>query len=207
MSEDSGAGHSGAGHSGAGDIGAETRALCAAHGERMLALARRSVELGVRGGRQAQVDDADLAGPGACFVTLYRRGALRGCIGSIEPRRPLAQDIWANAHAAAFEDPRFPPMTVPELDGLSVSISVLGPLSPMRFADELDLRSQLQPGVDGLLIGDQGRRAIYLPSVWEVLPRVEDFVGQLKRKAGLSADHWSATFEAWRYVTVKVGGD
>jgi AmmeMemoRadiSam system protein A len=145
---------------------------------------------------------ASLLEQGACFVTLNESGQLRGCIGSLEARRPLAVDVCENAYAAAFRDPRFAALTEPELDKLDLSISVLTPARAMQFESEQDLIRQLRPGVDGLILTDAGRRGTFLPSVWEQLPEATDFLRHLKLKAGLPADHWSDGLRVERYTTI-----
>jgi AmmeMemoRadiSam system protein A/AmmeMemoRadiSam system protein B len=127
--------------------------------------------------------------PGACFVTLHRRGELRGCIGSLEPRRPLAQDVAHNAGAAALRDPRFPAVRPDELAGLDVEVSVLGPARRLSFTSEHDLLSQLRPGVDGVIIEEAmgERRATFLPAVWQSLPEPSEFIRQLLRKGGMES--------------------
>ena len=105
---------------------------------------------------------------------------------------------------AAFGDQRFPPLTAAELDGLTLSVSVLTPPVPMRFTGEADLLAQLRPGVDGLIIEDCGRRALFLPAVWEQLPDPAHFLAHLKAKAGMPIDHWSPHFKASRFQAVEV---
>ena len=141
----------------------------------------------------------------ASFVTLELDGRLRGCIGSLNAARPLVEDVLHNAYAAAFRDPRFPPVTAEELTRLDIHISLLTPAEPMQFASEEDLLGQIQPGVDGLILEDQGRRGTFLPSVWESLPEARQFLAHLKRKAGLPEDYWSGTVRVWRYRTEVVG--
>ncbi|MGC9456999.1 MAG: AmmeMemoRadiSam system protein A [Halothiobacillaceae bacterium] len=138
--------------------------------------------------------------PGASFVTLHKQDRLRGCIGSLEARRPLGLDVIHNAFDAAFRDPRFPPLMAEELPQLSLLVSVLGPMTPMAIQDAAELRQQLTPGRDGLVIAtpDGASQATFLPSVWQQLPEPENFVGQLLRKAGLPADY-SGPLKAWRY--------
>lgn len=146
-----------------------------------------------------------LARPGAAFVTLKRNGQLRGCIGSPQAWRPLAEDVCDNAVKAAFADPRFPPLTAREMDGLGLSISVLTPPRPMQVGDQADLLSRLRPRRDGLIIEDRGRSALFLPSVWEQLPDPAAFLAHLKAKAGLRADHWSETVRASRFSAIEIG--
>lgn len=137
----------------------------------------------------------------ATFVTLTIGGRLRGCIGMLEACRPLAEDVAENARAAAFEDPRFPPLTLPELAKLEIHISILSPSEEMVFSSESDLLRQIRPGVDGLILQEGFRRGTFLPSVWAELPEKELFLTHLKLKAGLPADYWSDTLRVFRYTT------
>ena len=189
----------------------QTQALLGRYGATILSVAAASIRHGLEYATPLPVDPermpAELAKPGACFVTLKKAGRLRGCIGSPEAHRQLIKAVSENAFRAAFKDPRFPPLSITELPALSLSISVLSPQSPMTFKDERDFLDQLRPGIDGLDIQDGGRRALFLPSVWEQLPNVDDFVGRLKMKAGLKADHWSPGFKAFRFTADEVRQD
>ncbi len=142
-----------------------------------------------------------LRAPGASFVTLHKLGQLRGCIGSLEPRQALAQDVADNAYSAAFRDPRFSPVQADELAALDLDISLLTPAQAMRFDSEQDLLQQLTPGQDGLILSAEGHRGTFLPSVWESLPKPADFLHHLKQKAGLPADYWSDEIVIERYGT------
>jgi AmmeMemoRadiSam system protein A len=137
----------------------------------------------------------------ATFVTLTIGGHLRGCIGTLEARRPLAEDVAENARAAAFEDPRFPPLTRAELGKLEIRISILSPSEEMKVTSEEDLLRQIRPGVDGLVLQEGFRRGTFLPSVWEELPAKKEFWMHLKLKAGLPPDYWSDTVRVFRYTT------
>ena len=173
-------------------------------GPRLLQLAWSSIRARLAGGTVAPPSEpAALTRPGACFVTLKRDGRLRGCIGSPQAWRPLGQDVVDNAAKAAFEDSRFAPLTAPELDGLTLSVSVLTAPVPMRFTDEADLLRQLRPGIDGLIIEDGGHPALVLPAVWEQLPDPAQFLAHLKAKAGMRVDHWSPHFKASRFHAVE----
>lgn len=144
-------------------------------------------------------DHAALAEPGATFVTLRRWGALRGCIGSLQAHRLLEHDVRHNASAAAFRDPRFAPLAVREVEGLEIEVSLIGGTRPMAVVSEDEALARLRPGVDGVLLEWRGRRATFLPQVWEQLPAPADFLGALKEKAGLGAGFWAADLQLSRY--------
>lgn len=144
-----------------------------------------------------------LSEPGACFVTLTINGNLRGCIGSLEPYRPLREDLKENACAAAFRDPRFPPLTGTELDAVRVEVSLLSPVSPISFRDEADAVAQLRPGTDGVLLEFRGHRGTFLPQVWDQLPDRREFFAHLKMKAGLSPQFWNDGVRLYRYTVEK----
>lgn len=141
----------------------------------------------------------ELAEPGASFVTLTQNGRLRGCIGSLEAQRPLATDVAENAFAAAFRDPRFPPLSQEELARTRVEVSLLTPAKPFPVSGEEDALARLQPGIDGLILSFGRRRATFLPQVWESLPDPRQFMRELKLKAGLSADFWDPAVTLARY--------
>jgi AmmeMemoRadiSam system protein A len=187
------------------------RAAVEALGPSLIDLVRRSILFGLDTGQPPNVaTDGSLApllaAPGAAFVTLRRHGALRGCIGSAVATRPLIVDVVQHTFNSAFRDWRFPRLDWLELAGLSLSVSVLTPPSPMRFDGEADLLAQLRPGVDGLIIEDLGRRSLFLPSVWEEIPKPRQFLGVLKLKAGLPAEHFSPEFRAQRFRSIEVKG-
>jgi AmmeMemoRadiSam system protein A len=173
------------------------------HKRQLLELAGASIRKGLCGEsltiRQADYPEP-LRAPRATFVTLRVDAGLRGCIGTIEARRPLVEDIVANARAAAFEDPRFPALTWPEFGRLDIHISVLSIPEPMQFDSEEDLLRQLRPHVDGLIIEEGFQRGTFLPSVWEQLPEPREFLRNLKCKAGLPADYWSHQIRIRRYT-------
>jgi AmmeMemoRadiSam system protein A len=113
-------------------------------------------------------------------------------------------DVARNAFGAAFADPRFPPLHAGEAAGLEVHLSILGPLERLDVACEAELLRALRPGVDGLVLRDGARRATFLPAVWESVSGPPAFVRELRRKAGLEPDHWSATLEVFRYTVESV---
>ncbi len=126
----------------------------------------------------------------AVFVTLTTKQdhQLRGCIGSLEAYRPLYKDIIANAQAAALQDPRFPPLKPDELKNISIEVSLLSKPEPLSYHNTEELKKKIRPFKDGVVLEHQGKRATYLPSVWEQLPHFDDFFSNLCQKAGLSHD-------------------
>jgi len=176
------------------------------HGPLLLDLARQAITARLHGHQRPLPSNLPTAlhAPGASFVTLKRQGTLRGCIGSPTAWRPLVEDVADNAEKAAFHDPRFKPLRSEEWADLDVSLSILTPSEPMTFVDEADLLAQLRPRVDGLIIEDGARRALFLPSVWEMLPDPADFLQHLKHKAGMPPNHWSNTFSAKRFQAIEI---
>ena len=172
-------------------------------GATLLALARSAIAERFGRPESAAAGHPALERPGATFVTLQQAGELRGCIGSLVAHRKLAVDVRENALAAAFRDPRFAPLSARELDVTTVEVSLLAPPAPFEVAGEDDLLSRLEPGVDGIVIELGARRATFLPQVWESLPDPRDFVGALKRKAGLPADFWSPEVRVSRYTVAR----
>jgi len=135
----------------------------------------------------------------ATFVTLTKDGALRGCIGSLSATRPLGEDVAANARAAAFQDPRFPKLKREEWPHCRVEVSLLSSPKPIAFADEAELLAQIHAGEDGLILEADGKRATFLPQVWEGLPDKRQFLGELVKKAGLPPETRLARCKVSRY--------
>ena len=131
---------------------------------------------------------------------------MRGCIGSLEATRPLAQDVAENALAAALRDPRFAELSAAEWPQCEVEVSFLSTPKPIRFTDEADLLRQIHAGEDGLILEAEGRRATFLPQVWQGVPDKRAFLGQLLRKAGLPADTRLETCRISRYRVMKFDG-
>lgn len=161
-------------------------------GRALLKLARRTIaaRLGCGEPPESGNDQRELQRQGAVFVTLKKRGRLRGCIGNLEPVGPLWQGVHDNALNAAFNDYRFPPLSAEEIDDVHIDISILGPAVPLDYADADDLLAKLRPGMDGVILRCGSAGATFLPHVWQQLPNPEDFLDHLCRKAGLSDAAW-----------------
>jgi AmmeMemoRadiSam system protein B/AmmeMemoRadiSam system protein A len=171
-------------------------------GGSLLQIARGAIE-GRLLGPARSVEAPWLAQAGASFVTLTRDGALRGCIGSLQAARPLGVDVAENALGAAFRDPRFSPVDAAEWPRCRVEVSLLSAPKALRFADEADLLGQISAGEDGLVLEADGRRATFLPQVWESLPDKLQFLRELARKAGLPADVRLGRCKVSRYRVAK----
>jgi len=171
----------------------------------LLRLARSSIDYGLIHREHMPVDYDELPpalkDPAATFATLYLEGQLRGCCGSLEAVRPLAEDVVRSAFRAAFHDPRFDPVGKHELDAMRLEVSVLSPLEPIPSCNEADLLKTLMPGIDGLVIVADGACATFLPKVWDMLPDPRQFLAALKTKCGLADDYWSDRLEFKRYRT------
>lgn len=196
---------------GALDFEVTTKALLDKYGFSLVCLAAKSIDHGLNHGDPLPVEinkyADELCQIGASFITLSRNGRLRGCIGTPEAHQPLVCDVAHNAFQAGFKDPRFPPLSISECPDLTLSISVLSPQTAMSFDAEAEFMKQLRPGVDGLVIAEGRNRALFLPAVWKQLPDPSLFVSRLKQKAGLSSDHWSGSFQAWRFIAASTSLD
>ena len=168
-----------------------TETLLTERGGVLLPIARATIASTLGRAHQADEKAIWLQGQGACFVTLTQDGELRGCIGTLEAHRTLLQDVKANAHAAAFRDPRFAPLSAIELDNTEVEVSLLSIMTPVQFTSERDALTQLKPGEYGVVFEYGRHRSTFLPQVWEQLPHVNEFMAHLKYKAGLPPDFWA----------------
>jgi len=153
----------------------------------LLALARRTIEERLKIGQTAEYEPGlpELLEKRGAFVTLKKKGDLRGCIGNFQSRENLARTIREMALAAAFEDPRFPPVTLPELAKIDIEISVLTPLKEVQDPREIKV------GEDGIYITRGINRGVFLPQVateqgWDR----ETFLENCCYKAGLPGDAW-----------------
>ena len=135
-----------------------------------------------------------LTRPGGAFVTLHKRGELRGCIGHIEPTEPLGSVVPRCAVAASATDPRFPPITLAELDSIDIEISLLGPLEAIAGSQDVEI------GRHGLVVERGWQRGLLLPQVaiewkWDT----EAFLAHTCQKAGLPRDAWRQGATVWRF--------
>ena len=162
----------------------------------LLELARRSVEHQVRTGRLLRPDPEWVARrprfqpARGVFVTLEKAGALRGCVGEIEPQRALHAAVIRAAAEAAMHDTRFAPVEVSELDEIALSVTVLGAPTPFAARDPEALLAEIEPGRDGVVLEYEGRRSTFLPQVWDQLPDPVDFLRRLSLKQGAPRDAW-----------------
>ncbi len=169
----------------------------------LLALARASLERGVKEGRPADVP-GEVAGrfprlraDRGSVVTLKVRGRLRGCIGSLEAREPLADGVARNAVLAALRDPRFAPVLREELAGIRLSISVLDAPRPLAASGEA-LLAKLGAERPGVILEHAGRTSTFLPAVWEELPDPAQFLAALCEKQGSPATCWTSAGTTFR---------
>jgi AmmeMemoRadiSam system protein A len=168
----------------------------------LLRLARDAIVGHLTGSAAPATNPCEAAGwPGAAFVTLHKRGELRGCIGHIEANEPLGAVIARCAVAACSSDPRFPPVDASELPDLDLELSLLGPLEPIAGPDDIDI------GRHGLVVEMGGHRGLLLPQVasewhWDR----ETFLAQTCHKAGLPRDAWKIGAKMWRFEAEVFGG-
>jgi MEMO1 family protein len=169
----------------------------------LLALARAALEAAVKGERPPATGDApaETKEKRGCFVTLTESGQLRGCIGYIEPIKPLADALVDNARSAALSDPRFPQVVASELKDITVEVSVLTKPEALAFAGPDDLLRKLVPGRDGVILSKGFHQSTFLPQVWDQLPDKVQFLEHLSLKGGMSSDGWKdAQVKTYRAV-------
>ncbi len=172
-------------------------------GRILLPIARASIAAVFGQVQEAAENAIWLQEQAACFVTLTQQDQLRGCIGTIEARQSLLEDVKHNAKAAAFKDTRFSPLADDEFDETEIEVSLLSAMQELDFSDEQEALLQLQPGTDGVVFEYGHYRSTFLPQVWEQLPDVDVFMAQLKHKAGLTPDFWADQVKLSRYTVSK----
>jgi hypothetical protein len=170
----------------------------------LLRIAREALRAAVEGAPLADLDPSEwtprLAQPGSSFVSITLQGDLRGCLGTIWPRNPLAEDVRAHAAAVSSRDLRFPPVTRDEVAAIRIELSVLTPPQLMLYSSSEELLLRLSPGRDGVVLRMGAHQATFLPKVWERVPEQSRFLSMLSQKAGLPEDVWCrAPLEIWTY--------
>lgn len=187
----------------------DTRPLEPAERAKLLRLARSAIDWGIEHGAESgyrlpEQDREAFPEPTACFVSLHTLDhQLRGCIGTLEARQPLADAVVEAAMGAAFRDPRFPPLKPGELDQVYIEISLLSASEPVAAPSEDEVLNQLRPGEDGVVLEYGEQRATFLPVVWEQFDEPAAFLAALKRKAGLPPDVWPEGIRVYRYTTYR----
>ena len=175
-----------------------------AHRQQILQVARQAILHPLQSKENFQLNldhfPSSLKADGASFITINLDGRLRGCIGSLQAHRALILDVANNAQAAAFKDPRFRPLTLKEYLEIELHASVLSAPEPVNVQTREELMQVIRPGKDGIILEEQGKRATYLPSVWEQLPDPDLFIKELRAKAGLDPDSWNKC-RVMRYTT------
>lgn len=166
----------------------------------LVRIARETVDEALGGPHQPIPDEAWLQMPAATFVTIARNGMLHGCIGSLEPYRPLWKDVQKNALAAAFEDPRAGPLERSDMPSLRFEVSLLTPRSPIAFSSEEEALEKLRPSIDGVLLTFRNYRGVFLPQVWERMDGPREFLRHLKVKAGLPTHFWAPDVKLERFT-------
>ena len=168
---------------------------CTAEEKRfLLDLAKRTVHEVVANGKLPEVDEKTVpkkfTDKKGCFVTLTKKGQLRGCIGHIMPQAPLYKAIMDNARGAAVQDFRFAKVEPAELSEMEFEVSILTEPKPLEFNSPEDLLGKLRPHVDGVVLKISGRSSTFLPQVWAQLPDKEEFLNRLAMKGGSALSDW-----------------
>jgi uncharacterized protein len=183
--------------------------LSDAHRSQLLALARQAIEQGLAELRWVAMPTMELPLPltesRGSFVTLRIDKQIRGCCGTLSASRSVSEDVWRNAWASAFADPRFSPLEQEEWDGVHLHIAVLSPLEFLEVESEADLIAKLRPNVDGIVVSRDDAHATFLPEVWEQIPDPTDFIRHLKQKAGWPATSWSPHISVQRFTVESFG--
>ena len=161
-------------------------------GELLISIAREAISDKLHGTHSIDMhklveDNHEFTKKMATFVTLTLNGQLRGCIGSVVPHRTLLEDLVSNAQSAAFNDPRFMPLSCEEFDDIKIEVSLLS--EPKRFMYESikELKERVTYA-DGVILKQGHLQATFLPQVWEQLPTFELFFSHLCEKAGMGEE-------------------
>lgn len=158
--------------------------------------------------KPSREDYADvLFNRGAAFVNLYKRGELCGSSGTLLPSQAVAFAVAQNAYMAGQEDKNYTPITKEELHQIKIVINLLTGYEKIAYKDEADLLKKLQIGSDGLVIRDGNRQGVFLPSEWKKYPTQQEFLNNLKIKAGISPAYWSNRIKVYRFKAVEISKD
>lgn len=163
-------------------------------GRKLVRLAREAIEIYLKNGTKPETPEdisQKLTENRGVFVTLNKNGDLRGCIGRPLPSQSLAEGLIESSISAATQDPRFPELSIDELDDITVEVSVLTPPEKIEVDDPKNYPKEIEIGKDGLIVSCDGRTGLLLPQVpcdhnWDS----EDFLRQTCVKAGVSPDSW-----------------
>ena len=151
----------------------------------LVKLAKETIKRYIRSGETLSVPEKltdEMKEKRGTFVSLKKRGYLRGCIGTISPMRSnVAEEIISNAISAAIKDPRFPPVTIDELDDLDISVDVLSEAEKISDIDQLD------PKKYGVIVTSGRKRGLLLPNLEDV-NTIEEQIDIAKKKAGIEPD-------------------
>ena len=166
-------------------------------GRLLLAIARENIAVEFRKKRDKSVlpktDLTDvLCENRGTFVSLHKKGDLRGCIGNIRPVKTIIEGVIDNAKHAAFNDSRFSPLSCEELEDTTIEVSILTRPEEIEYTDTADLMSKIRPGIDGVIIEKNYQSATFLPQVWQQLKDPGQFLDQLCLKAGLPQKEWKS---------------
>ncbi len=173
-------------------------------GQTLIAIARGAIARQLNPDTRFNVPDADwLQAKRASYVTLLHDGRLRGRTGTLEAQRTLAEDVMANAVAAACKDPRFKPLGRDEFANTRIEVCVLSALESLQTTDEAATLAQLRPGTDGVVLEYGCHRSSFLPEMWDHSADAAEFLARLKYQAGLPPDFWSPEVRIGRYTAIK----
>ena len=186
-------------------VGGDTSSLSLNQKKRLIQIARDTIQTYLETGKILEISENDsrLLKKEGAFVTLHKKGALRGCIGQIIGQKPLYLTVRDMAISAATQDPRFKPVDKDEFKDIDVEISVLS--VPQRIKDV----NEIQMGVHGVIVSRGSNHGVFLPQVaTETGWSREEFLSQLcSQKANLSADAWKDPSVVIEIFTADVFGE
>jgi len=177
----------------------------------LLKLARDTMESYLKNDKIPEIDESKLTDKlktiQGGFVTLHKRGDLRGCIGHIIPHEPLYKCIIDNAINAAIHDNRFPPVSYEELKDIKIEISVLSIPKKLKYSSSDELLEKLVPLKDGVILKNGFRESTFLPQVWEQLPDKTEFLQHLCLKQGSNPDCWKSSSSSIEIYHAQIFGE